>query len=61
MSISCQKSPGAIFDIAPAMALRATATDGGRKKSPGAIFDIAPAMALRATATDGGRKKIAAP
>jgi hypothetical protein len=52
-----KKSPGAIVDIAPAMARRATARDGGRKKSPGAIVDIAPAMARRATARDGGRKK----
>ena len=52
-----KKSPGAIFDIAPAMARKATAKNGGRKKSPGAIFDIAPAMARRATAKNGGRKK----
>jgi hypothetical protein len=32
MSIRGKKSPGAIFDIAPAMARRATAMDGGRKK-----------------------------
>ena len=31
-----KKSPGAIFDIAPAMARRATARDGGRKKRRGA-------------------------
>jgi len=33
---SGKKSPGAIFDIAPAMARRATARDGGRKKRRGA-------------------------
>jgi hypothetical protein len=31
-----KKSPGAIFDIAPAMARRATARDGGRNKRRGA-------------------------